>query len=91
VIFVHHAPLKRTGVARPCFWEGDVAAACCTDLRETLIERNPNLVAVCYGHTHWAQNLTILTRAGGRCRIVSNPKGYATDPVRFVASFVLTI
>jgi hypothetical protein len=90
VIFCHHAPLMHTGVCAPSIWDSYQDFSEGTDLRASLIEQNPNLIAVCYGHTHWFQDVTIVSN-GAHCRVVSNPKGYPTEPTRFVRSFVLRV
>ncbi len=91
VIFTHHAPLapSQTGVGCPDEWHVEHEQICGTDLR-AFIAANPNLIAICYGHTHWFQDLTILSH-GGKCRVVSNPRGYVSDPTKFNRSFVVSV
>jgi ankyrin repeat protein len=79
VILCHHAPLMRHGVGSPEYWFADCESAFSTDLRASLIDPNPNLRAIVYGHTHWAQDETLLSPNGAACRIVSNPRGYKTE------------
>lgn len=92
VIFTHHAPLapSQTGVGCPDEWHVEHESGNGTDLR-ALIAAHPNLVAMCYGHTHWFSDLTILSPNGGKCRVVSNPRGYASDPLKFNRSFVVSV
>jgi hypothetical protein len=93
VILCHHAPLMRHGVGSPEYYFADCESAFATDLRATLIEPNPNLRAIVYGHTHWAQDETLLSANGAACRVFSNPRGYKTEKRShlFKKSFVLEL
>jgi predicted phosphodiesterase len=93
VILCHHAPLMRHGVGSPEYWFDDNESAFGTDLRESLIDPNPNLRAIVYGHTHWPQDFTLVSANGATCRVVSNPRGYNTEKRSrlFKKSYVLEL
>jgi len=71
VVFTHHAPVWGYGDSSSDHLDSPIRSAFSTDLSHMFGEP---IVAWCYGHTHWYNDLTM-----NGTRVISNPHGYPRE------------
>ena len=79
IVVTHHAPLPQGDIDH---YPAHLDAAYCNDWRHLM----ENVDIWVYGHTHFCADLTV-----GRCRVVSNPKGYPREDTGFNPSFFVEL
>jgi predicted phosphohydrolase len=85
IVLSHHSPVRDFGCSNSEFWRSETRSAFATHLRDLF---GKQLVAWCYGHTHWPHDMII-----DGTRIIANQGGYVRgapdDALGYNRRFVL--
>lgn len=84
VVVTHHAPCKKS--ISPEYMGSVLNGAFCTEMSEMILTYNPDMWI--HGHLHSSSDYLI-----GDCRIIANPRGYATHALNptFDSSLLLSV
>lgn len=86
IVLTHHSPIRDFGCSNAEYWDSETQTAFGTHLRDLFGQQ---LVAWCYGHTHWPHDMLI-----DGTRIIANQGGYVngnpTDNIGYNRRFVLS-